>query len=122
VRGAVAWNRKPAFRLFFRMAATQPRPVDGRPLEEEAMRSPIRAAGAALILSALILPSLALAQAPATPPPPAQQEAGQKDKLPVIKPPAQIDPGMVKPAPDAGPNSTPVVKPPPGNGDPVVPK
>jgi len=98
---------------------------------EEAMRSPIRAAGAALILSAFMLPCLALAQAPATPPPsqqkspeipPAQQEAGQKDKLPVIKPPAQIDPGMVKPAPDAGPNSTPVVKPPPANGDPVVPK
>ncbi len=83
------------------------------------MRSPIRAAGTALMLSALMLPSLALAQAPGNPPPPsqqkppeippAQQEAGQKDKLPVIKPPAQIDPGMVKPAPDAGPNSTPVV-------------
>lgn len=101
------------------------------------MRSPIRAAGAALVISAFVLPGLATAEAPANPPPPAQsapsqqkppeispaqQEAGQKDKLPVIKPPAQIDQGMVKPAPDAGPNSTPVIKPPPGNGDPVVPK
>ena len=101
------------------------------------MRSPIHAAGAALILSALMLPGLMLAQAPGNPPqpaqpppaqqrppeiPPAQQEARQKEQLPVIKPPSQIDPTMVKPAPDAGPNSTPVVKPPPGNGDPVVPK
>ena len=101
------------------------------------MRSPIRAAGAALILSALMLPGLMLAQAPGNPPqpaqpppsqqkspeiPPAQQEARQKEQLPVIKPPSQIDPTMVKPAPDTGPNSTPVVKPPPGNGDPVVPK
>ena len=101
------------------------------------MRSPIRAVGAALIMSALMLPGLMHAQAPGNPPPsaqpppapqkppelpPAQQEAKQKDKLPVIKPPSQIDPGMVKPAPDAGPNSTPVVKPPPANGDPVMPK
>ena len=101
------------------------------------MRSPIRAAGAALIMSALMLPGLMLAQAPGNPPqpaqpppaqqkppeiPPAKQEARQKEQLPVIKPPSQIDPTMVKPAPDAGPNSTPVVKPPPGNGDPVVPK
>ncbi len=101
------------------------------------MRNPIRATGAALILSAFLLPGLAAAQAPGNPPPaqpapsqqkppespaPAGQEAQQKGNLPVIKPPAQIDPAMVKPAPDAGPNATPVVTPPPGNGAPLVPK
>ncbi len=96
------------------------------------MRSPIYAAAAALVISAVALPGLVAAQAPGNPPspsqqkppeiPPAEQQAKQKDALPVIKPPAQMDKDMVKPAPDAGPNATPVVKPPPGNGDPVVPK
>ena len=95
------------------------------------MRSPIPAARAALVISALLLPGLAAAQVPANPPPsqqkppeipPARQEAGQKDNLPVIKPPPQIDRSMVKPAPDTGPNSTPVVTPPPNGADPVVPK
>jgi hypothetical protein len=101
------------------------------------MRIPALTRAAALLVAALLLTDLAAAQgvpqpAPANPLPPsqqkapqippAQQEANQKDKLPVITPPAQIDPNMVKPAPDVGPNSTPVVKPPPNPNDGAVPK
>lgn len=61
--------------------------------------------------------ALAQAEVPANPPPAGTQgappEKMEQPADPVIKPPSGIDPGLVKPPPDHGEATTPVIPPPP---------
>ncbi len=72
-------------------------------------------------------PAPALPPAPKSPPP-SEGSSNPSDRLSrsggVIQPPSVADPGMARPAPDAGAQSTPVIPPPgsPGSNSDVVPK